>query len=56
MKKLSADERKLIALRLKGKTTTEIAALLGLKTHSAVVKRLQKIQEKYRWWFGDTDK
>lgn len=56
LKKLSADERKLIALRLKGKTTTEIAALLGLKTHSAVVKRLQKIQEKYRWWFGDTDK
>ena len=56
LKKLSADEQKLIALRLKGKTTTEIAALLGLKTHSAVVKRLQKIQEKYRWWFGDTDK
>ena len=55
LKRLSADERKLVALRMKGKNTTEIASILGLKTHSAVVKRLQKIQEKYRLWFGGTD-
>ena len=55
LKRLSADERKLIALRLKGKTTTEIAAILGLKTHSAVVKRLKKIKEEYRLWCCDTD-
>jgi len=55
LKRLSADERKLISLRLKGKTTTEIAAILGLKTHSAVVKRLKKIKEEYRLWFGYTD-
>ncbi len=55
LKRLSADEQKLISLRMKGKTTKDIADILGLKTHSAVVKRLQKIQEKYRLWFGDTD-
>ena len=52
---LSDDERKLISLRMEGKSMQAIATALGVKTHSAVVKRLQKLQEKYRLWFGDSD-
>lgn len=44
---LNEDEQKLLQLKMDGLTTQEIAAELGLKTHSAVVKRLQKLKKKY---------
>ena len=44
---LNEDEQRLLQLKMDGLTTQEIAAELGLKTHSAVVKRLQKLKKKY---------
>lgn len=41
------DEQHLLQLKMNGMTTQDIAAELGLKTHSAVVKRLQKLRKKY---------
>ena len=44
---LNEDEQHLLQLKMDGLTTQEIAAEFGLKTHSAVVKRLQKLKKKY---------
>ncbi len=44
---LNEDEQHLLQLKMNGMTTQDIAAELGLKTHSAVVKRLQKLRKKY---------
>lgn len=44
---LNEDEQNLLQLKMDGMTAQEIAAELGLKTHSAVVKRLQKLKKKY---------
>lgn len=44
---LNEDEQHLLQLKMDGMTAQEIAAELGLKTHSAVVKRLQKLKKKY---------
>lgn len=44
---LNEDEQRLLQLKMNGITTQDIAAELGLKTHSAVVKRLQKLKMKY---------
>lgn len=44
---LNEDEKKLLQLKMDGLTTQEIAARLGLKTRSAVVKRMQKLKKKY---------
>lgn len=44
---LNEDEQHLLQLKMDGLTTQEIAAKLGLKTHSAVAKRLQKLKKKY---------
>ena len=44
---LNEDEQHLLQLKMDGLTTQDIATELGLKTHSAVVKRLQKLKKKY---------
>lgn len=44
---LSETDRKIIVLKSEGKTTEEIAPLVGYKTHSAVVKRLKKIRAQF---------
>lgn len=44
---LNEDEQHLLQMKMDGMTTQDIAAELGLKTHSAVVKRLQKLRKKY---------
>lgn len=44
---LNEDEQRLLQLKMDGMTTQDIAAELDLKTHSAVVKRLQKLKMKY---------
>ena len=51
IKSLAPAEREIIELRLQGKTQTEIAAIMGFKTHSAVQKKLVKIRDKYEQWF-----
>lgn len=45
---LSDADKKLLELKMSGMTTQEIANELGLKTHSAVIKRLQKLKKKYK--------
>lgn len=44
---LSDTDKALLELKMSGMTAQEIANELGLKTHSAVVKRLQKLKKKY---------
>lgn len=56
IKKLAPTEREIIELKLQGKTQTEIAAIMGYKTHSAVQKKLVKIHQKYDLWFHPADK
>ncbi len=51
MKSLEPAERKIIELKLQGKTQKEIAETMGYKTHSAVQKRLVKIRKAYELWF-----
>ena len=55
IKSLAPAEREIIELRLQGKTQTEIAAIMGYKTHSAVQKKLVKIRNKYEQWFNGND-
>jgi len=55
IKSLAPAEREIIELRFQGKTQTEIAAIMGYKTHSAVQKKLVKIREKYNQWFNIVD-
>ena len=56
IKSLAPAEREIIELKLHGKTQTEIAAIMGYKTHSAVQKKLVKIHQKYDLWFHSEDK
>ena len=55
MKSLAPAEREIIELRLQGKTQTEIAAIMGYKTHSAVQEKLVKIRKAYDLWFNPGD-
>ena len=41
------DDKEMLKLKMSGMTTQEIAGELGMKTHSAVVKRLQKLKKKF---------
>lgn len=52
VKSLEPAERKIIELKLQGKTQKEIAEIMGYKTHSAVQKRLVKIRKSYDLWFN----
>ena len=51
VKSLEPAERRLIELKLQGKTQKEIAEIMGYKTHSAVQKRLVNIRKAYDAWF-----
>ena len=51
IKSLEPAEREIFNLRWAGKTQTEIAKIMGYKTHSAVQKRLVKIRAAYEQWF-----
>lgn len=46
-KVLSEDEKKLLLYRMDGMTYEEISEKLNIKTHSAVLKRRRKIEEKF---------
>ena len=45
---LSERDRQILQMKMNGQTTEEIAANVGYSTHSAVIKRLQRIGEMYR--------
>lgn len=45
---LSPEDRRIVELRMKELTLEQIAKEVGYKTHSAVLKRLKRIGEKYR--------
>lgn len=47
---LSDTDQKILFLRNKGKPMQEVANLVGLKTHSAVYKRIQKIGKAFEQW------
>ena len=51
--KLSDRDQQIIKSRLEGKTYEKIAAEVGFKTHSAVLKRIKKIGEEYQKFSGD---
>ena len=51
VKSLEPAERRIIELKLQGKTQKEIAEIMGYKTHSAVQKKLKKIHTDYDNWF-----
>ena len=55
VKSLEPAERKIIELKLQGKTQKEIAEIMGYKTHSAVQKRLMKIRKAYDLWFNHVE-
>lgn len=48
LNRLSDKDRKILELRLQNYTYEEIAAKLGYKTHSAVVKRIKRIGETFQ--------
>jgi len=50
---LTETDRKILALRLKGKPLEEIAKALGFQTHSAVLKRIRKIGKAYERFSGE---
>ena len=47
---LSETDQKILLLRNMGKSMQKVAELVGLKTHSAVYKRIQKIGKAYEKW------
>ena len=49
---LSITDRKIMALRLKGRPLEEIAKLTGFQTHSAVLKRIRKVGKAYERYAG----
>ena len=49
---LDPKDLEILQLRNKGHSLEEIAQMLGYKTHSAVLKRIQKIGEKYQEFTG----
>lgn len=48
MKALTEKDRRILELRIKNYTYGEIAAKLGYKTHSAVIKRIKRIGAAYQ--------
>lgn len=52
MSKLSERDLRIIKSRLEGKTYETIAAEVGFKTHSAVLKRIKKIGAEYQKFSG----
>ena len=50
---LTETDRKILAMRLKGKPLEEIAKALGFQTHSAVLKRIRKIGKAYERFSGE---
>ncbi len=52
MSGLSDMDRRILELRLDGKTYEEIASEVGFKTHSAVLKRIKKIGAEYQRFSG----
>lgn len=50
---LTETDRKILAMRLKGKPLEEIAKALGFQTHSAVLKRIRKIGKAYERFAGE---
>ena len=55
VKSLEPAERRIIELKLRGKTQKEIAEIMGYKTHSAVQKKLVKIRKSYDLWFNTVE-
>ena len=55
VKSLEPAEKRIIELKLQGKTQKEIAEIMGYKTHSAVQKKLVKIHKAYNLWFHPED-
>lgn len=47
---LSETDQRVLLLRNMGKPMQEVAKLVGLKTHSAVYKRIQKIGRRFERW------
>lgn len=47
---LSPSDQMILLLRNKGKTMEDVAKLVGLKTHSAVYKRIQRIGKRFERW------
>lgn len=50
---LTETDRKILAMRLKGKPLEEIAKALGFQTHSTVLKRIRKIGKAYERFSGE---
>ena len=48
MKTLDEKDRRILELRMENYTYEEIAAEVGYKTHSAVVKRIKRIGETFQ--------
>jgi DNA-directed RNA polymerase specialized sigma24 family protein len=49
-------EREILELRIKGYTYQEIAEKAGYKTHSAVLKRINRIAEQYLDYTDENEK
>ena len=54
MKELTEKQKQILNLRLEGRTYEEIAEQVGYKTHSAVVKQMDKIGQKFET-FAEVD-
>lgn len=54
MKELTEKQKQILNLRLEGRTYEEIAQRVGYKTHSAVVKQMDKIGQKFET-FAEVD-
>ena len=54
MKELTEKQKQILNLRLEGRTYEEIAERVGYKTHSAVVKQMDKIGQKFET-FAEVD-
>ena len=52
MKELTEKQKQILNLRLEGRTYEEIAEQVGYKTHSAVVKQMDKIGQKFETFAG----
>ena len=50
---LEEQDRKILTLRMQGKTYAEIAGILGYKTHSAVLKRVRRIETLFAGYAGE---
>ena len=53
LSRLSTKDRRIVEMRMLSFTYEEIAEQLGYKTHSAVIKRLHKIEDRFRRFVGD---